>query len=440
MRALVITPLPLPDPSLHLHGVFLRLKLFLQAIGRFCSQVEVVHFVSPRELELHKSGMLEAELSRFWGTPVTLNLIALNAQPRSWRQAAGAPFRLSARGDFRPFLGKAQKDALNRVLLAPADLIFAHRLPVMVALAGLPARAPVFFDLDDVEHQVKLRAARTAAHFASAWRHRMEAVALREAERAALRSATRTFVCSDHDIGLLAACGMDVARTVPIHNAVAVPAKPQPLAHAKTILFLGNYGHAPNAQAADRLISRIWPLLQQSTCQASLIIAGASPERIPAYARRPEGVEFTGVVPDLASLYASIRVVCCPIDNGGGTRIKLIEAAGYGKAIVATKIGAEGLALEPGRDMLLAETDEQIAAACLRLLNDDELARSISAAAAAVARASYRLGDVVERIEREILAALATGPGANIMDRQRAAGKRTMARAAFAGDQGSEAS
>ena len=80
----------------------------------------------------------------------------------------------------------------------------------------------------------------------------------------------------------------------------------------------------------------VWPLIRKACPEARLIIAGNKPERIPSFASHPPGVEFTGFVEDLGQLYQRVGIVCCSILSGGGTRLKILEAAAYGKAIVST--------------------------------------------------------------------------------------------------------
>ena len=68
------------------------------------------------------------------------------------------------------------------------------------------------------------------------------------------------------------------------------------------------------------------------------------------------------------------RVVCCPVANGGGTRLKLIGAAAHAKPIVATPVGAEGLIFENKLEILICDADSRIAQGCIRLLTDDAMA------------------------------------------------------------------
>jgi len=181
-------------------------------------------------------------------------------------------------------------------------------------------------------------------------------------------------------------------------------------------MFIGSHWYKPNGDGAERLLTRIWPLVRARVPGAQLIIAGKSPESIPSYSNPPAGVEFTGFLPDLDALYARSRVVVCPITMGGGTRVKLVEAGGYGKPIVSTRIGAEGLDLEDGVDVLLRDDDRSFADACIRLLSDDTLCARLGAAARAKAVAQYDAAKVERRIANILLSTptqdVATSPAA----------------------------
>jgi glycosyltransferase involved in cell wall biosynthesis len=386
--------------------------MFLKGINRVCEEIEIVHFARPEETVL--VARMSAESSAFWGTPVTVRLAPLNLKARRWWQAGSAVLSLRHRGDFRPYLGSDQMKALGGILAATPALVFAHRLPAMNALLRLRAiPSPIFFDLDDIEHRVKLRAAQTASSPLAKMHNLLEIPALLQAERRSIARAARTFVCSPLDRAILSELNFDVSRTVVAPNAIEV-AEPRPgLLRSKSILFLGNYGHAPNAEAAERLITRIWPKLRKSTDSARLIIAGDHPEHIPSFAHQPRDVEFTGFVDDLETLYARTRIVCCPICNGGGTRLKLIEAAGYGKPIVATPVAVEGLEFNHASDILVHDDDNELALACARLLQDDALADALAAAAYRKARSLYSLAHLPELIAHELRAGLSNHAIAN---------------------------
>ena len=403
MRAVVITQLAPPDPARDRHGVYRRLALFVQGIGRVCQDVEIVHIARQPRLSPVASTICRDSLNEYWGAPVVTRSIRCDEAPRRLWQAAHALFDIRYRGGYRPLLGAAQMQALRVILADRPDIVFAHRLPVMTVLMRIAERAPpVFFDLDDIEHRVKLRAARSAQSPVERWRRLAEVPALIRTERRAIRAAARTFVCSEIDRAYLASQGYDARRTTVIANSVPMPERVAPLPERKTILFLGNYGYPPNAEAAQRLIASIWPKIRPRVEGAQLIVAGDNPDKIPSFHTRPPGVEFTGFVSDLGALYARTTLVCCPIENGGGTRVKLIEAAGFGRPIVATPVAAEGLSLEPGRDILLCERDDDLAATCVALLENEDEARALGQSARRKAQSNYAFDQIRDEIANDL--------------------------------------
>jgi glycosyltransferase involved in cell wall biosynthesis len=409
MSCLVITVLQPPDPAHDHHGVYQRLRMFLQVLGKLHGLVDILHFTEKARLVPGEEERSSAIGSEYWGTPVRVTLLPLDLAPRRPWQTPLALTHLRWRGAFRPFLGAAPVLALRAAVSAWQEqnrqgLIFAHRLPAMTALARAGINnTPVFFDLDDVEHLVRRRAATIPAGRIASFRARLEIPALATEERRALNRASATFICSEHDLGRLHRDGFDTRRVVVAPNAVAIPNSQHPLSAQMTALFLGNYGHAPNAEAAELLIARIWPIVRARIGDAKLIIAGANPDRIPSFHERPEGVEFPGFVDDLPKLYARTRIVCCPLRNGGGTRLKLIEAAGFGRPIVASSIACEGLAFHDGRDAMIRDPEGAFAEACIQLLTDDAVALKQSDAAYRLAKALYTL----PRIQSQIAMAMA---------------------------------
>ena len=378
-RAVVVTPLPPPVPSRDRHGVYRRLRLFLQALGHVCETIEIVHFA---DFDDAHAWLPDDACSDYWGVAVRVVRLPLNLAPRNWLAAASTPIDITARGDFRPYAGASQKRDLEALMASSPNLVFAHRLPAMWALRDVKIDAPIVFDLDDVEHRVKLRAARQAGSTLGGVRRWVEIPALLRAEQLAIARAARTFLCSEPDRDYLIGRGMPAERLAVAANAVDMPQSAHPLVAAPTVLCLGHYGYEPNAAAARELLADIWPLVRANAPAARLIVAGAASERV-ASAVAADGVEFPGVVADLEALYRRVRMVCCPIRVGGGTRIKLIEAAAFGKPIVATAMAADGLDFEDGRECRLAESPLELAQACLQVLRDDDMAARLASAARA---------------------------------------------------------
>ena len=123
------------------------------------------------------------------------------------------------------------------------------------------------------------------------------------------------------------------------------------------------------------------------------------------------GIETLGFVPDLAALYGQARIALCPLQAASGTRIKIIEAAMYGRACVSTRIGAEGLAFENGRSIACHDDPAAFAEACVGLLADPVLATEMGAAARDLANRLYAQDALEEQLAqlcRQVLETRAT--------------------------------
>jgi glycosyltransferase involved in cell wall biosynthesis len=108
-----------------------------------------------------------------------------------------------------------------------------------------------------------------------------------------------------------------------------------------------------------------------------------------------------GRVEDVRPHHENAEVVLVPVRGGGGTRLKVLEAAAEGKAIVSTTLGIEGLAFCPGRDLLVADTPAEFASAVVRLLESPTDRAVLGAHARAVA-CQYDWGDIGARF-REVV-------------------------------------
>jgi rhamnosyltransferase len=175
--------------------------------------------------------------------------------------------------------------------------------------------------------------------------------------------------------------GSQSIRVIP--NGVSVDdfRPPSPTPDRQDVLFIGNFGHLPNIDALEYLVTDIWPLLRLDRPNARLSVVGANAgDRVQRFAGFP-GVKVVGEVPDTRPSYHSHRVMVAPIRAGSGTRLKILEAFAAGTPVVSTSIGAEGLAAEHGTHILLADSPADFARAIDRLLSDDELHSRMAEAA-----------------------------------------------------------
>ena len=382
-------------------GTQRRLDMLIQALGNI-AQLDVLFYV-PDDIEISPGtiALVEQELSAYWNVKLTLHLCSRFSLPK-WRHQLEGLFDFSKQSAFINTRGSEQIQAFEACLDRSPDAIVVQRLqsiyPVLSTPLSLP---PVFYDIDDIEHIKLIRQLRQPSIPLAQWLYYLQLPALWWGERRAIKQATRSFVCSEGDRHYLSE-KWRLPGIVTIPNSISIPAS-QPISSDPTLLLLGSYRYPPNADAANFLIEEVLPLIQHELPQARLIIAGGSPEHIRSYEQGAKNVEFTGFVDDLDELYQRSRVVCCPIFAGGGTRIKMIEAAAYGKPIVATSIGAEGLNMVPDQDFFLRNTAEDFANGCIRLLNNDELCKKLGSSAREVALKNYDVKNLMKLIQDQIL-------------------------------------
>jgi glycosyltransferase involved in cell wall biosynthesis len=140
---------------------------------------------------------------------------------------------------------------------------------------------------------------------------------------------------------------------------------------------VGGYSHPPNADAAVRLMQAIMPIARRRNPNLRLRLVGDKPTLAMArLATRRDQV--TGTVADVQPYLDEAALVALPLRLGGGMRVKLLEALAAGKAIVASPLAARGLELADGRELVLAETDEEFAEAIVTLIADPDARRSLA--------------------------------------------------------------
>ena len=139
------------------------------------------------------------------------------------------------------------------------------------------------------------------------------------------------------------------------------------------VIFVGALSYWANRQAAWRLVRHIMPLVRQHCRDACLWIVGQAPE--PALLSENDGrrVVVTGRVPDVRPYLAEAAVACMPLTAGAGTKYKVLEALSAGVPTVCTPTALEGLDLKDGHELLVRQTDEDLAAAVVAAIKQPEL-------------------------------------------------------------------
>jgi len=383
-----------------------RLGTQVEALARVVDRIDCLFLTSvradcaPEHLRAH-----EERLQRRWTAKLSLTIAqVLRPVPIAtrWQRYGPGIFDFHSQQPAGDINSEAAFAAVRAALRAGPDLICAHRLDVMSLMMKLSrdvGQIPVFFDLDDIEHVSLSRRLLRCPEWPMERLKLLQIPRLLLTEIQAVHRSRLTFVCSDQDRRYLRRLGCS-RRVKVVVNSTRFPERLRATASEPVVLFVGFLGYQPNAVAAEVLVQDIWPIVRTRVPNARLIVAGSRPEAVRCYPANDPSVTFTGFVENLTELYEQARLVCCPILTGAGTRVKIIEAAAHARAIVSTTLGAEGLAFENDRDIVLRDGVAQLAEGCIRLLQDPAAAERLGIAAREKARLTYEQRAVVAQLER----------------------------------------
>jgi glycosyltransferase involved in cell wall biosynthesis len=164
-----------------------------------------------------------------------------------------------------------------------------------------------------------------------------------------------------------------------------------------SLMFIGNMGYPPCADAALYFCSEIFPLIRQAINAAELWIVGRDPGT-EVLQLNSGNIHVTGRVDDVVSYYRQSPICVVPLRAGGGTRLKILEAMALGRPVVSTTIGCEGLNVIDGEHLLIADTPEQFAEKTVLLLSDRQLYQHISANGRQLVETCYSWDKIAERL------------------------------------------
>jgi len=290
-----------------------------------------------------------------------------------------------------------------------ASLNFPHPLPI-----------PTVLFQHNVETALWRRMASTEPNPAKRFAYRIEAAKMARYERAALGRFHRIIAVSDHDrhhmLQMDSSCEISVVPTGVDTGRfpVAPPAKVDP----PTIIFTGSMDWEPNIHAVNYFCQEIFPRIRAEFPDAIFQIVGRNPhDKVKQLAS--DWVQVTGTVASVADYLRYATVVVVPLRIAGGTRLKIFEAIRLkifeamvvGRAVVSTSIGAEGLDVQSGCDLIVADNAATFADATLLLLRNRTLRRKYEQAAVKLAT-QYDWSRIVRRFV-EILEATMKVPRPN---------------------------
>jgi glycosyltransferase involved in cell wall biosynthesis len=294
----------------------------------------------------------------------------------------------------------------ERLAIGDCDLILCDDVYV---LGNLPAPLPLPLILNKhtiVAEEVQRFVERQRNPFVSAYGW-SEYRRVRRLECKASSAVDAVWACSERDRQSILRDNPGVPVAV-VPNAVDVAEYPATSSDdGKTIIYVGAMDWLPNRDAVDFFVSDIFPELRRLITDARFVVAGRQP---PANFRerleRVPGVRFTGTLPDLRPQIAQAAICAVPLRIGSGTRLKIIEAAAMSKPVVSTTVGAEGLSLRNGKEIVIADEPKQFALELAALLSNRPRRLEIGQAARNHVNAQYGIPALRQAVREALTSAI----------------------------------
>jgi hypothetical protein len=401
-RALVITAEFPPLGARSLQPAHRRLRMFMAAFDTICPQIDMLYVVPQTVIaEYPDQAVVQREVSAFYGRTISVEMIPRRERATTfYNHYVSGVFSSAEQPEYYACTGPDQLEKIKRYLDLKPDIVVVQQFSAMCALLRTGQRPRnLFVDLDNIDHSMRFRWIMQPPFRIGKLGYLAQLPAIFGTERHAAWVSRLMFVCSETDRLHMRRLGFG-RNVVVAPNAVKLPSTASPLPHDRTVMLLGSCEYPPNAEAAERLVRQIMPRVRERVPDARLLLAGLASDDLPSAREKLLGVEHLGTVADLDRLYARSRIICCPLTNGGGTRNKLIEAAAYGRAMVSTRVGAEGLDFVDGVEIILKDDDDALAEACVKLLQDDALCQRLGTAAREKASRLYDAATIQENITR----------------------------------------
>ncbi|MDQ2639185.1 MAG: glycosyltransferase family 4 protein [Pseudomonadota bacterium] len=402
---------PYPPKS----GVQIRAYCLMTELARHTS-MDLVAFNQPRLMRNYfpdlASGLVQAqrELQRFVRN---IDIFPVPAESRRFGRQLGAARSLLSTSPYSwSWLSSVAFSARVRSLVDAGDYDLIH-VDTEALLQHVPpgCNVPVALDHHNVESHMMLRRAQNEPDAIKAAYFRLEGKKLERLARTEFPRLRAHVVCSEEDARRLRELApLPRIHIAPngVHFPAPRPAGPLPVDPVR-LLFIGGLNWYPNHDAVMHLLRDIWPRLEASFPGIRLDIVGKNPApAVQALAGKHGGVTIHGFVDDIERYYAEATAFVCPIRDGGGTKLKVVDALAHSLPVIAHPIACEGLDLTDRCNVYHAVSAQDYVDAVGAVLGDPDSAQAIARQGYAHARDGFsaeaigaRLADYYSALVKE---------------------------------------
>jgi glycosyltransferase involved in cell wall biosynthesis len=350
------------------------------ALGKFCRQIDIIELpVESSRARLYSLAMK----SLFTTFPMSVNWVE---SPKMHDRIR----RLSSEHDF--------------------DVVHFDTISLAEYRHDVSARATVL-NHHNIESHLLRRRMDYERNALKRYYYGIEAKKLEHYEQAVCGQFDTNFTVSSLDGERLLSIAPDanfdvIANGVDIDYFSSVDQEPVP----KSVIMVSGMNWFPNRHAVLYMCNEIWPLLTEEVPEITWTVVGASPpQRVKDLATQDKRVTVTGFVDDVRPYMKGAEIYLCPMRDGGGTRVKILDALSMGMPIVATTMACEGISISPEKNVLIANSPEEFVAQIKRIQSDGSLRERLRFEARKFAKTNYAwpvIGAELGRVYNRLLSAI----------------------------------
>lgn len=290
-----------------------------------------------------------------------INVIPVMVGPRQRLTEAGKVLKAMISGKpyvlfQRHYHAKVRKALLKAALDKLPDLLYLDHLDSHLYRSLLPS-VPSLLDLHNIYSLIVDRFALEQRNLIKRFYFQRETKLLRQVEQQLSRDTNIAFAVSQSEVEHYKRLGARSVHLIP--NGVdcslyqQIPCGRQ--CDNVKLLFLGTMSWGPNAHAASFLIESVLPEIRKKHANAELWIVGRNPPADVLRYHGREGVHVTGGVPEIFPYYQDAQFLVVPLESGGGTRLKILEAFAAGLPVISTPVGVEGIDAIDGEHLSIVD-------------------------------------------------------------------------------------
>jgi glycosyltransferase involved in cell wall biosynthesis len=302
-----------------------------------------------------------------------------------------------------PHLASLLTEALDRMNWVEFDLVQVEHSHLAMRLANVSCPVARVLDWHNVYSAIELRRWRRATGLFNKAGAMHELWRTRKSERRAAEMFERSIAVSEEDADVIRQLAPEAKVTV-VPNGVDCSyfTNPEPgnFEH-ETILFTGSMDYEPNVEAVLYFTEQVLPKIRQEIMNVRFYVVGQRPPPvITSLADQfPGEIIVTGYVKDVRPYFQRAALCIVPLLNGGGTRLKVLEALAMRKPVVSTSVGAEGLRLESHRHLLLRDESQPFADAVIALLSDHRIGERLAEQGLDLVKREYDWKHIATRLD-----------------------------------------